>query len=71
MNDVPTLGDPQSVARGMVQIVPQTRGGEVRLVGLVPKMSATPPRIRCAPCPGQHTTQLLREMPGYDDERIE
>ena len=73
VNDVPAaLGDPQSAARGMVQTVPDPRGGHVRLVGPVPKMSATPPAIRTPPPSlGQHTQQVLREMLGYDDARIE
>jgi crotonobetainyl-CoA:carnitine CoA-transferase CaiB-like acyl-CoA transferase len=66
------LDDPQAVARSMVQSVRHTKGGEVTLVGPVPKMSVTPPAIRTAPPSlGEQTEQVLRQLLGYDDERID
>lgn len=73
VNDVPSaLNDPHSVAREMVQTIPHPQGGDLRLVGPVPKMSVTPPAIRTAPPSlGEHTGQVLREMLGYDEATIE
>jgi len=45
--------------------------GEIPLVASPMKMSATPPSYRMAPPRvGQHTTQVLRELLGYDDDAI-
>lgn len=72
INDIPTaLADPQAQARGMVQHLPHPAGGKVSMVGPVPKMSDTPPAIQSIPpALGQHTDELLRTLPGYDDAKI-
>ncbi|MCU0491810.1 MAG: CoA transferase [Chloroflexaceae bacterium] len=72
VNDIPTaLADPQALARGMVQHLADADGDPVPLVGPVPKLSATPATLRSAPPGlGQHSAALLRELLGYDEERI-
>ncbi len=72
VNDVPTaLADPQAVARQMVREIADDRGETVRLVGPAPRLSATPLTIRSAPPRlGQHSEAVLRDLLGYDDERI-
>ncbi len=72
INDVPTaLNDPQTTARGMVQRLPHPRGGQVAMVGPVPKMSETPPAIQSVPpALGEHTDHILRHVLGYTDAYI-
>lgn len=66
INDVPAvLRDPQVQARKMVQEI-----DGVKLLGPVPKLSATPARIQSAPpLLGQHTGEILREL-GYSPHDI-
>lgn len=72
VNDIPTaLADPQAQARQMVQVVAHPVTGPTPLVGPTPKLSATPARIRSAPpLLGEHTSAILREFCGYNDETI-
>lgn len=71
VNDIPSaLADPQARAREMVRTVRHS-SGQIKLVGPVPKLSATPATIYHAPpLLGEHTDQVLRERLGYDDARI-
>ena len=73
VNDVPAaFNSPQAQARGMVQTVADAAGSPLPLVGPVPKMSATPPTIRSVPPTlGEHTDEVLRDVLGYDAERIQ
>lgn len=72
VNDIPAaLAEPQTAARAMVQEVQDSAGERLRLIGPAPKLSATPARIRSAPPRlGEHTEAVLRELLGYDEERI-
>ncbi|KVD28119.1 CaiB/BaiF CoA transferase family protein [Burkholderia ubonensis] len=63
--------DEQVVARGMQIELPHPCGANVKLVRNPIRMSATPPDARSAPpLLGAHTDAVLRELLGYDDERI-
>ncbi|KIP18365.1 coA-transferase III family protein [Burkholderia sp. MSHR3999] len=63
--------DDQVVARGMQVELPHPCGANVKLVRNPIRMSATPPDARSAPpLLGAHTDAVLRELLGYDDERI-
>ncbi|MEW6366137.1 MAG: CaiB/BaiF CoA-transferase family protein [Acidobacteriota bacterium] len=72
VNDIPAaLSDPQAVARCMVQSVSHPTAGEVRLVGPATKLGTTPARIFSAPpVLGEHTDAVLKELLGFDEERI-
>ncbi len=63
--------DPQNLAREMVLQVPLPDGqGSVKQVGIGPKLSETPGRVRTlAPRPGQHTDEVL-SVAGYSKEEI-
>lgn len=65
------FADPHVRARGLVQTVTHPVGGEVRFVGPVVKMSATPPRVRLRPpLLGEHTAEVLAEL-GFDATEVE
>jgi crotonobetainyl-CoA:carnitine CoA-transferase CaiB-like acyl-CoA transferase len=63
--------DPHNRARQMVVEVEHPRLGPVRQVGIGPKLSETPGRVRTtAPRPGQHTDEALVSL-GYTREQID
>ena len=63
--------DPHNRARQMVVEVEHPRLGSVRQVGIGPKLSETPGRVRTtAPRAGQHTDEVLVSL-GYTREQIE
>jgi formyl-CoA transferase len=62
------LHDPQVRARQMVQRIAHPRAGEIDLVGIPFKFSATPAGIdRHPPLHGEHTEEVLAEL-GYSPE---
>ena len=72
INDLDEVFDnEQVVARGMQVSLPHPCGADVKLVRNPIRMSATPPEARTAPpLLGAQTEDVLRDMLGYDDERI-
>ncbi len=73
-NDVPTgkvhtpdevLSDPQVLHRQMVIEVEHPTLGKIKQVGVAPKLSDTPGKVRSlSPLPGEHTDEILRGV-GY------
>jgi formyl-CoA transferase len=54
--------DPQYLAREMIVDAPASYGGSIKVPGIVPKLSATPGRIRsAAPKLGEHTHTVVAE----------
>ncbi|MCS7207096.1 MAG: CoA transferase [Dehalococcoidia bacterium] len=65
------MRDPQVRHRQMMVEVGQVNGETVRQVGIAPKFSATPGRIRSlGASPGQHTAQVLAEL-GYTSQQVQ
>ncbi|MDQ7030279.1 MAG: CoA transferase [Ardenticatenia bacterium] len=65
------LNDPHVLARGMVQTVHHPTAGELKLVGPVAKLSATPATVRRPPpLLGEHTVNVLTDVLGYDETTI-
>lgn len=64
------LTDRHVQARGMVVELEHPDYGTIPQIGVAPKFSETPGRVRTpAPRPGQHTEEVLREI-GYTPEEI-
>jgi crotonobetainyl-CoA:carnitine CoA-transferase CaiB-like acyl-CoA transferase len=78
-NDVPAgkvntldevFSDPQVLHRQMVVEVDHPTLGKVKQVGVAPRLSGTPGRVRSlSPLPGEHTDEVLREL-GYEQGEI-
>jgi len=63
--------NPQVLARHMRIDMQHPTAGKVKLVGSPMKLSATPPAYDMPPpLLGQHTGQVLRDVLGWNDERI-
>lgn len=64
------LSHPQVVSRGMIEETEHPSAGSVRTVAAPIKLSADPPRTRCAPPQhGQHTDEVLAGL-GVDGDRL-
>jgi crotonobetainyl-CoA:carnitine CoA-transferase CaiB-like acyl-CoA transferase len=64
------VDDPQVVHNDLLTTVPHPGGGELRIVGIPMRFSATPGTIRSGPpAVGQHTDEVLAAA-GYSDEEI-
>ena len=64
------VDDPQLVHRGHLVRVPHSLHGESVVEGSRFRLSRTPARIGQPPAVGEHTEQVIRDILGYDDERI-
>ena len=63
------VADAQYQARGMIREI-RTRGGTLKVPGVVPRLSATPGDFAGGgPALGEHTDEVLREL-GFDRARI-
>ena len=72
VNDLPAaFADPQTVARGDVVEVEHPRLGTVRHIASPLRLDGAAPPIRSAPARGEHTLEVLRDVCGYSDERLE
>ncbi len=64
--------DPQALRSGYILQLEHPSLGAVKTIGFPVFMSETPPRLRrTAPCLGQHTAEVLHDLLGYAEERIE
>ena len=62
--------DPQVAHNDLLTTVAHPDGGDVRVVGMPVRFSATPGEVRSGPpAVGQHTDEILASV-GFDDEEI-
>lgn len=66
------IQDPQVLAREMIVEIEHPVAGKLKMPGVPIKLSDTPGSVRTpAPILGQHTEEILKEVLGYDDEKIQ
>lgn len=66
------LEDPQVKAREMIVEIEHPVAGKLKMPGVPVKLSETPGSVRRpAPLLGQHTEEILKELLGFTDEKIE
>ena len=66
------LKDPQIKARNMIVEVEHPVAGKMHIPGVPIKMSQTPGTVeKAAPLLGQHTEEILSEMLGYDNAKVQ
>lgn len=71
-NIAQTFEHPQVIARGMIQEIDHPKAGKIKLTGPAVKYSETKPSIRIPPpLLGEHTEEVLKNILGYDDQRIQ
>jgi crotonobetainyl-CoA:carnitine CoA-transferase CaiB-like acyl-CoA transferase len=71
INDVRSaLADPQTAARGLVAEVEHPVFGSARWITSPVRVGEAPAEHRRAPGLGEHTETVLRELLGYDNEKI-
>ena len=64
------LDDPHVQARGVIVEAPDAEAGSVLMHNIIPRLSATPGKLRLpAPDLGQHTREILAGL-GYTDEKL-
>ena len=67
-----TVEDPQVKARDMFVELEHPRAGKIKLINFPIKFSETQPKLKTpAPLIGQHNKEILTELMGYDDEKIQ
>jgi len=73
INDMPAVFEnPQVLARNMKLEFERPDGTGIPMVASPLRVSTNPPRVRqLPPVLGEHTEQILHEVLGYDEERIE
>ena len=65
------LPPPHVAANDLIATHTHPQWGEVRQTGLLAKFSRTPATLPyVAPLLGQHTVEVLREVAGYEQEKI-
>lgn len=62
--------DPQLIERGHFTTVPHASLGDVVVEGPKYRLSRTPSVVGAPPTLGQHTSQVLTDVLGYDEERM-
>ena len=69
-NTAQAANDPHMTEREIMMEVPDPIAGTMWVTGKSIKFSRTPMVVGSAPVVGEHTTEVLRDILGYDDTRI-
>jgi crotonobetainyl-CoA:carnitine CoA-transferase CaiB-like acyl-CoA transferase len=65
------MADPHVIARDILVELPDAEMGRLPMHNVIPRMSATPGRLRCpAPALGEHTAAILGSL-GLDRAEID
>ena len=71
-NDVAqAANDPHVSEREMMVEVPDPIAGTIHVTGKMIKFSRTPIVVGSAPLVGEHTEEILRDILGYPEERVQ
>ena len=70
-NTAQAANDPHMTEREIMMEVPDPIAGTMWVTGKSIKFSRTPMVVGSAPVVGEHTTEILRDILGYDDARIQ
>ena len=70
-NTAQAANDPHMTEREIMMEVPDPIAGTMWVTGKSIKFSRTPMVVGSAPVVGEHTTEILRDILGYDDGRIQ
>ena len=70
-NTAQAANDPHMTEREIMMEVPDPIAGTMWVTGKSIKFSRTPMVVGSAPVVGEHTTEVLRDILGYDDARIQ
>ena len=70
-NTAQAANDPHMTEREIMMEVPDPIAGTMWVTGKSIKFSRTPMVVGSAPVVGEHTTEILRDILGYDDTRIQ
>jgi len=66
------IRDPQFLSREMLVEIEHPKAGEVKVMGVVPKLSATPGEVKTsAPLLGQHNEEVYTTLLQYSKQKIE
>jgi formyl-CoA transferase len=65
------LEDPSLQARGMIVDVDHPERGVFKQVGCPIELSDSPVQVQRSPLLGEHTAEILSDLCGYDEQRIE
>ena len=70
-NTAQAANDPHMTEREIMMEVPDPIAGTMWVTGKSIKFSRTPMVVGSTPVVGEHTTEILRDILGYDDDRIQ
>jgi formyl-CoA transferase len=71
MSPFEVLDDEQAVVSDMISRVPSFAGAEVKVAANPIRLDPGPRRLEPIPAPGEQTIEILRDVLGYDESRVQ